>query len=126
MQNKWITKKTIKISIVIFVILSPIILAVLSYFYDKYTPLLALCEYIITIPLGIYSINKIKKASSKSSVIIIAIIDLLMLFIVPGLLILLSSTKIYKKDEYNGNPDYRKAIEHDTIIDYNEEDENEW
>ena len=126
MQNKWITKKTIKVSIVIFVILSPIILALLSYFYDKYTPFLALCEYIITIPLGLYSTHKINKATSKSSVIIIGIIDLLMLFFIPGLLILLSSTKIYKVDKYNGNPDYRKAIEHDTIIDYKEDDENDW
>ena len=127
MPDKWITIKLIKIFIIIGIIISPIIIAILLFFYDKFSAFIALGEYFITVPLGIYSLNKVEKATHKSQVIFVAILDIIILSVIPGLLIILSSSKIYHKEKLNGDFDYSKALEHDTIIDYKEDgDDNEW
>ncbi|MCR5349714.1 MAG: hypothetical protein K6E20_01840 [Acholeplasmatales bacterium] len=126
MLNKFITKKVICVFLILGVIISPLFLAALLACYDKEAVVIGLGEFFITIPLGVYSVNKVKHAESKSSLIIIAIIDIIVLFVVGGLLILFSKSSIYKKEKREGEFDYKKAIDYDTVIDYKEDDDSEW
>lgn len=126
MLNKFITKKLIKVFLILGVIISPFFLAGLLAFYDTKTPIIGLGEFFITIPLGVYSVNRVENADHKSKLILIAIIDIIVLFVVGGVLILLSKSSIYHKEKRDGDFDARKAIDYDTVIDYKEDDDNEW
>ena len=127
MISKYITKKGIKVFIIIGVILSPLFLAGLLIFYDTKTPIIGLGEFFITIPLGVYSIHRVEHAEHKSQLIIIAIIDIIILFVIGGVLILLSKSSLYHKEKREGEFDYKKAIDYDTVVDYKkDDDENEW
>lgn len=119
--------KAIKVWIIIGMILTP---AAIGGPIMRVIPspqnLVVLLLYAITVPLGIYTLKKLKKAKCRQDVIGVGILCIFLVSLIGGILILASDDKIYQNNSRNTDLKTKSNIEHSVKTTTDEEIKKEF